>query len=320
MQNPMTTRASSAIRTLWHTDRPLTAVGLLMLVALAASAVGLWLDPRTIGGAPAWLKPAKFAASTAIYSLTLAWLFRYLSAWPRTRRIVSWTTAVVLVLEVAIISMQAGRGTTSHFNVRTPLDGALFAVMGTAIVLQTAVSIAVAVALWRQRFSDLALAWALRLGMTLTIIGASTGGLMTRPTTGQLADARAGHGMPLVGAHTVGAPDGGAGLPGTGWSVEHGDLRIPHFVGLHAIQAFGFITLIIGRQRPAARRVRLVLTGAMSYTALFAILLWQALRGQSILQPDSVMLAVLAGWLVATAAAMYAAVRSRALPRPALVY
>jgi hypothetical protein len=136
MENPLTTRASSAIRTLWHTDRPLTAVGLLMLVALAASAVGLWLDPRTIGGAPAWLKPAKFAASTAIYSLTLAWLFRYLSAWPRTRRIVSWTTAVVLVLEVAIISMPGGaRGIDqSHFKTSaTPLDGALFAEMGTAM-------------------------------------------------------------------------------------------------------------------------------------------------------------------------------------------
>ena len=46
-----------------------------MLAALGASLVGLWVDPRTITGAPAWLKPAKFAASIAIYSLTLAWLF-----------------------------------------------------------------------------------------------------------------------------------------------------------------------------------------------------------------------------------------------------
>ena len=317
----MTSHASSAIRTLWHTDRPLTAVSLLMLVALAASAFGLWLDPRTIGGMPAWLKPAKFAASFVIYSITLAWLFRYLGPWQRTRRMVSWITSVVLVLEFAIIAIQAGRGTASHFNVSTPIDTALFGVMGAAIFLQTAVSVTVAVALWRERFADSALGWALRVGMTLTIIGASTGWLMVTPTNAQLADARAGAGLPVSGAHTVGGPDGGAGVPGTGWSAEHGDLRVPHFVGLHGIQVLGLFAVFAGTRISAPRRrARVVIVAAVCYSALFAILLWQALRGQSILQPDTVMLAVLAGWLVATAAAMYAATRSTALPRPALVY
>ena len=96
------------------------------------------------------------------------------------------------MLEVAIIAAQAWRGTTSHFNVSTPLNAVLFAVMGTAILIQTAVSVAVAVALWRQRFADPVLGWALRLGMTITIAGALTGGLMTRPTAAQLTDVRAG--------------------------------------------------------------------------------------------------------------------------------
>ncbi len=307
-----TRRLFGLVRDLWHTDRPLTFVGLLMLAALGAALVGLWVDPRTIGGAPAWLKPAKFGASIAIYSLTLAWLFRYLGSWRKTRRIVSWTTAVVLVTEVAAIALQAWRGTTSHFNVGTPFDAALFGLMGAAIFVQTAVSITVAVALWRERFADRALGWALRLGMTLTIIGASTGGLMVRPTAAQLAEARAGRGMPVAGAHTVGAPDGGAGLPGTGWSVAHGDLRVPHFVGLHAVQALGLFTLVFA----SPRRVRLVIAAASSYTALFALLLWQALRGQSILQPDAMMLV----WLGATAAAVYVAARSESLPRAAFVY
>ncbi len=307
-----TRRLFGLVRDLWHTDRPLTFVGLLMLAALGAALVGLWVDPRTIGGAPAWLKPAKFGASIAIYSLTLAWLFRYLGSWRKTRRIVSWTTAVVLVTEVAAIALQAWRGTTSHFNVGTPFDAALFGLMGAAIFVQTAVSITVAVALWRERFADRALGWALRLGMTLTIIGASTGGLMVRPTAAQLAEARAGRGMPVAGAHTVGAPDGGAGLPGTGWSVAHGDLRVPHFVGLHAVQALGLFALVFA----SPRRVRLVLAAASSYTALFALLLWQALRGQSILQPDVMMLV----WLGATTAAVYVAARSESLPRAAFVY
>ena len=137
----MTRRASSDVHDLWQTDRPLTAVGLLMLVALAATTFGLWLDPRTIGGVPVWLKPAKFAASFGIYAITFAWLFRYLGSWRRTRRIASWTTAVVLIVEFAIIATQAWRGTASHFNVSTPLNTFLFAVMGAAIFVQTAGSI-----------------------------------------------------------------------------------------------------------------------------------------------------------------------------------
>src|SRR5205085_10521042 len=56
----------AAVARLWAADRPLAAVTMLMLAALVASAAGLVVDPRTIAGAPAWLKPAKFAASTAI--------------------------------------------------------------------------------------------------------------------------------------------------------------------------------------------------------------------------------------------------------------
>ena len=215
------------------------------------------VDPRIITGAPAWLKPFKFAVSTAIYSLTLAWIFGWLSDWPRVRRVVGWTTAIVFVLEVAIIDAQAWRGTTSHFNVSTPLDAVLFFVMGGAILLQTLVSVAVAVALWRQRFTDRALGWALRLGMTLTIVGALTGPLMTRPTAAQLADARAGGRMTTAGAHSVGGTDGGPGVPVTGWSREHGDLRVPHFIGLHAIQALALIAVGLRRwRRPEAVRVR----------------------------------------------------------------
>jgi hypothetical protein len=287
---------------LWRTDRPLTGAGLLMLAALAASGIGLWLDPRTITGAPAWLKPAKFAISIAIYSFTLAWVFSYLPGWPKTRRIVGWTTAVALVLELAIIDLQAWRGTTSHFNVGTPLDAALFAVMGAGILLQTLTSFAVAAALWRQPFADRALGWALRLGMSITILGGLTGGLMTRPTAEQLAGAHATHRMAVAGAHTVGAPDGGPGVPGTRWSVDHGDLRVPHFVGLHGLQALPLILLALGRRKTTEPgRAHLIIIGAVSYALLFALLLWQALRGQSVIHPDTVTGAAFTAWAIGTA-------------------
>lgn len=309
---PVTRTLRRALAGLWRADRLLTAVGLVMLAALAASLAGLWLDPRTITGAPAWLKPAKFAASIAIYTFTLAWIFRYLPDWTRTRRAVSRITATVMLLELAIIDVQAWRGTTSHFNAGTPLDATLFTIMGVGIVFQTLTSIAVAVALWRQQFADAALGRALRLGLALTIAGAFTGGLMTRPTAAQLAEARATGRLAVAGAHTVGASDGGAGLPGTGWSREHGDLRVAHFIGLHAVQVLPLIALALRRRVPDASRARLTAIAAGSYAGIFGILLWQALRGQSVIAPDAATLAALAAWLAATAGAVWLASGRRA--------
>ncbi len=302
---PERERAAVLVGSLWRASPPLTGVGLLMAAAAAGFAVAMALDPRVVVGAPAWLKPFKFAVSTGIYSLTLAWVFGWLVDRPRTRRVVGWTTATVFVLEVAIIAVQAGRGTTSHFNAATPLDATLLSVMGLAILVQTLASVAVVVALLRQRFADRALGWALRLGMLLTLAGALTGPLMTRPTAEQLAVARAGGPMPVVGAHSVGGRDGGPGVPVTGWSREHGDVRVPHFVGLHGIQVLAVVALLAARARQRDEtRLRLVVAAAASHAALFALLLVQALRGESVAAPGAETLALLAGWALATALAI----------------
>jgi hypothetical protein len=290
-----------------------------MLAVLAGAVVGLAVDPRIITGAPAWLKPAKFGVSIAIYTFTLAWIFSLIPEWTRTRRIVGWTTAVTMVIEIVLISLQAFRGTTSHFNVATLFDGVVFTVMGAAIVVQTLSTVAVAVALWRHPFADRALGWALRLGMTITIVGAMTGGVMTRPTPAQLDAARAGERMTIAGAHTVGGADGGPGLPGTGWSTEHGDLRVAHFLGLHALQTLPVVALVLARRRLSDRvRVRLTITAAAGYVVLYGIVLSQALRGQSLLAPDVVTVALLAVWALGNAAAA-AAVRLQPAGTPAVV-
>ena len=289
---------------LWRTSPELIATAALMLVVLAGATIGLLADPTVITGAPAWLKPAKFAVSIAIYTVTLAWIFSLIPDWTRTRRVVGGITAVVMVLEMAIITTQAWRGTTSHFNIGTVRDAVLFSVMGGAIVFQTFTAIAVAVALWRHRFDDMSLGWALRLGVAITIAGAFTGGVMTRPTGAQLDAARAGERMTIAGAHTVGAVDGGPGLAGTGWSTEHGDLRVPHFVGLHAMQTLPILALVLSTTRLDRKaRVRLVLVAAASYASLYLILLIQALRGVSLAAPDAATLAQLGVWAIATVAA-----------------
>jgi hypothetical protein len=268
----------ATLQRLWKASPPLTAAGILMAAVFAASLAAMALDRSTILGAPTWLKPAKFAISSAIYAFTLAWIFTSLPDWPRLTRRVGWITAVVLVLEVGLIDVQAARGVTSHFNAGTVLDAALFSTMGVAIVILWGAAIAVTVALFRQPFADSAFGWALRIGMLLTVIGQATGGLMTAPTRAQL-DAARSTGLKVSGAHTVGAPDGGPGLPLTGWSREHGDLRVPHFIGMHAVQILPALAWLLTPIASMSTRRRIVIAGGIAYAALFAVLLIQAMNG-----------------------------------------
>jgi hypothetical protein len=268
---------------LWRADPLLVGTGLFLVALLVPFGVGLLVDPRVITGAPAWLKPMKFAISTAIYAFTLAWVFTYLPDWPRTRWIVGRGTAVAFVLELLMIGGQAYRGTTSHFNVSTLFDAVIFISMGAIIGLQTLLAAWLAVVVWRQRFADPALGWALRLGLVVTVLGASTGPLMTRPTAAQMTEARATQRMPISGAHTVGAPDGGPGLPVTGWSTQHGDIRVAHFVGLHAWQVLPLVVLLVLPRAGDRVRTRLAIVAGGAYAALFVALLVQALRGVPVL-------------------------------------
>ena len=87
----------------------------------------------------------------------------------------------------------------------------------------------------------------------------------------------------------------------TGWSREHGDLRVPHFIGLHALQALALIAVGLRRwRRPQALRVRAILAATTSYASLFLLLLWEALRGQSVVAPDATALASVAMWAIGT--------------------
>ena len=107
--------------------------------------------------------------------------------------------------------------------------------------------------------------------------------------------------MTIAGAHTVGGADGGSGVPVTGWSREHGDLRVPHFIGLHALQALAIVAVVMRRWRqPEAVRVRAILVVAASYASLYFLLLWEAMRGKSIVAPDVIALASIAIWAAVT--------------------
>jgi hypothetical protein len=262
--------------------------GMILLVVVAAA--GLAFDQRVLVGAPIWAKPLKFAISIFIYAVTWAWLISQLR---RFRRIAWWSgtvTAVAFGVEMVLVVGQTIRGHRSHFNVATELDENIFNVMGGLIAVLWVATLLVAVLLWFSPPRDRARALAVRLGSAISVVGIGLGALMVVPTRSQLDDLNG-----IVGAHTVGASDGGPGLFLLGWSTEHGDLRIPHFVGMHALQLIPLTLLLIefaSRRIVALRdertRVGIVASISAGYAGFVAIVTWQALRGQSIVAPDLV--------------------------------
>ncbi|MDQ2786542.1 MAG: hypothetical protein M3Y58_16240 [Chloroflexota bacterium] len=271
-------------------NRPLALTILAMLLVFGAALVGLIVDPRVITGAPAWLKPAKFAISISIYAATFIWLLGFVQGHPRIVRLVAWITTVGFLIETVLIVGQVIRGTTSHFNVSTRFDTVVWQIMAVSIVGVWTANLILGIVLLRQRFADAAFAWALRLGVFISLIGMGVAFFMTTPTSAQLTAAKAGGGLPIAGAHSVGVADGGPGLPIVGWSTVGGDLRVPHFVGLHGLQLlplFGWLLVRYGtRLRPAARTA-LVWIAGLGYLGLIGLLTWQALRGQSVIAPDA---------------------------------
>ena len=279
---------SSSLATAFRWHRPLMLLATAMVALVVVSIAGLLVDPRELVGAPIWAKPLKFAISILIYSVTWAWLISQLG---RFRRVAWWSGTVIattLALEVVALVVQTVRGHRSHFNGANEFDSFIWDTMGALITVLWLATLVAAILLWFSPPKDRARAWAIRLGSALSLVGLGLGFLMTMPTAAQLDDFEG-----IVGAHTVGAGDGGAGLFLLGWSTEHGDLRIPHFIGMHALQLIPLALLLVelaSRRIVALRdeRTRLGIIASLSlgYAAFIALVTWQALRGQSIVAPD----------------------------------
>ncbi|MEU9863420.1 hypothetical protein AB0D99_21360 [Streptomyces sp. NPDC047971] len=287
----------------------------MALLALV-SAGGLVLDERILVGVPIWTKPFKFAVSFVAYCMTLAWMLTLL---PRARRVGWWAGTVLAAacaVEMALITTQVIRGRQSHFNNETAFDAAVFRAMGLTVVVLWLAALVIAVLLLRARILDRATAWAVRLGSLIALAGAAIGFLMAQPTPEQLA---AGDDAAIIGAHSVGVPDGGPSMPVTGWATTGGDLRVAHFFGMHALQVIPLLLLAlvalaprIARLRDERVRLRLTLVVSGTYAAAFALVTWQALRGQALLDPDGTTLAAAGALALVGTAATWAALRAPA--------
>lgn len=222
-----------------------------------------FIDHRIVLGIPLWFKPIKFALSIFVYAFTLAWLLRYVSSRRVARQIAIWTS-IGLGVETLLITSQAARGVKSHYNYDDAYGIIVYSVMGVFIAIVSLMLIWLGIELARRRpamWSSLKHT-SIQMGIWLTVVGTLIGGWMSTKT-----------------GHTVGAADGGAGLPFLNWSTLWGDYRVPHFIGLHALQVMILIGLWLEAKHVHQRWLWLIFVG---YVSLFGVTLFLTMTGKSV--------------------------------------
>lgn len=212
------------MRELWRRSPVLTSVALVHVALLVFTVVAAQVDHRTVLGLNTWTKPGKFMASISIYLFTLAWLVGELERRGRMRSVIIGGIAVAMITETVCLFIQGFRGTSSHYNEATILDQVVFTSMGLAIAIDTVMMVLLLLLFFRVRHLAPAYAWGIRFGIAVFLIGSYIGGQMI-----------------MAGAHTVGAADGGPGLPIVNFSTVAGDLRIAHALGLHGLQVLPLV-------------------------------------------------------------------------------
>lgn len=242
-----------------------------MVVSLAAFLVLIpaWvMDPRTLDNAAIWTKPQKFNISLALHFGTLALLAQLLPREVRSGRIMTIATYALsgaFLVETIYIIIQAARGTRSHFNFDTPLEGMIYAAMGVGAVIITGAALVLAIQVARKGDRS-------RRGLWLgTVVGLSAGFVATLFFTCFLTEGR------YVGAPLEG---GGPVVPFFGWSREYGDLRPAHFVALHIMQLVPLVGWMADRR--GWNPVLAVVCTTQALLGLAAFLLLQALAGKPI--------------------------------------
>lgn len=253
----------------WAESRTLTLGGGLLLLSMLPTWVLSLLHPQTFNGVDAYLKPLKFQLSLGLYLLCLAWMRTYLSPRGRQRGMAVFTSAVPTVAaygEMLYILWRAAQGEGSHFNLTSAAASAAYGLMGIGALLLVFASGVLAWLLRRHAVADLNAAWlsSLRWGLWLTMI---LGGLV-----GMYLSSQPSHWIGVAGSDA-------AGLPLTGWSRTGGDLRVAHFLGIHAMQMLPLAGWWFARRQPVQQALRVVRTAAAIYTALTIATFAQAVAG-----------------------------------------
>jgi hypothetical protein len=167
--------------------------------------------------------------------------------------------------ELAWIGWQAASGLESHFNTDTPFHTMMYALMGVFAVLLVGTTLPLAWEIGRRPalHLDKDFVAAVVIGLLLTfVLGGTLGGYMS---------SQPGHSVGLEGGRTF----------LFGWNRSGGDLRIAHFLGIHAEQAIPILAALIaasGSGRGA--RWAVLIGGTLAYAALTLVIFAQAVAGR----------------------------------------
>jgi hypothetical protein len=204
----------------------------------------------------AWDKPFKFAFSTFLYAWTMAWFCYYLTNF--NVMFFDWSIIVLLGFEIIYIAIQAGRGQLSHYNLSTPTYALLYSLMALAASLATIYTAYTGLLFFTQPLHELPIyyLWSIRFGIIIFVIFSFEGFVM---------------GSKL--RHTVGGDDGTKGIPILNWSRNFGDLRVAHFIGMHALQLLPILSYYVFKNVGAVYIITLL------YLLLAIFTLIQALKG-----------------------------------------
>ena len=242
-------------------NEPLFYFGLVCLIIAIACLILSKTTNTQFGGTSAWYKPFKFAASIMIYSWTMAWLCYELPNF--NTNLFNWTVIILLGFEIVYIALQAAKGQASHFNLTTPLYSILFSIMGIAATLVTLYTAYIGILFFQAELPNLPTSYiyAIRLGIILFVIFSFEGALMGARMT-----------------HSVGTIDTNTTIPFLNWSRQIGDLRIAHFIGMHALQILPLLGYYLIKNPKG-----IIITSTI-YFALALFTLIQALNGKPLIK------------------------------------
>ncbi len=249
---------------------------------LLVSILGLIIDDRILQYVPIWLKPFKFSVSSVIFIGSILYFLKYIS----NQKFIYLTNKIVsygLMIELLIIFFQAYRGKMSHFNNQTFEDFILFQIMAITIVC---VWLGFGVYAWKlfkstEYGNDLVFK-GIQVGAIITFLTMPFAFTMPQPSKTQLQEIiknKSQIGL-VVGSHTVEEKDPSQTYPLTGWAKTGGDLRIAHFLGLHALQILPILAfLLTGMNFTISNKKRILSTTGFFYLLLVVVVLVQALKG-----------------------------------------